>query len=368
MKLNLVIDISGLFYRSLFTVGNFGSKGKLLSTEQSQGIFMRKLATDISSFIKSVDNLNRVIFTVDSNSWRKKVFIEEGGYKSTRIKTDTVDWDAFFILCDKLVERLRKRGYTVLKQDNAEADDLLYLTSRKLNTEGECVILGTGDKDMHQTAQLLNNGAWTIILDPVNGRRKVTFTEEIKNLLSTKKDPKDFDIFGDGTLDSIDLLKNIVVKETINIIDVNRAAIEKVITGDKGDAVPSVITWKKKEKENAKAPQELGRITPTQYNKAIEGHEYITWQNLRDGKDLGNLLSALRTVTKQETADNIILERLKRNVILTILDEETIPKEIQIEFNNTLFEGTAIYSSRDQILEDSEYIKTNIVPKSYDLF
>jgi hypothetical protein len=48
MKLNLVIDASGIFYRSLFTVGNFGgAKGeKLLDNKKSQAIFMRKLASD----------------------------------------------------------------------------------------------------------------------------------------------------------------------------------------------------------------------------------------------------------------------------------------------------------------------------------
>jgi hypothetical protein len=364
MKLNLIIDASGLFYRSLFTVGNFGSKGKLLGTATSQGVFMRKLATDISAFIKSVDDLSRVIITVDSSSWRKDVFIEEGPYKGTRTKDDSVDWEAFFNLCETLLECLKRRGYHISKVPKAEADDLLYLWSRKLNAAGECVILGTGDKDMFQTAQVCDNGAWTIVLDPVNGRRKITINKEINNLLNIEKNPEDYNIFEGDAKDESDILKKMVARETVNIIDVNSVSIRKVITGDNGDAVPSVITWVKK---NPESP--LGRITEGQYDKAIVGYEHLTWRDLRDGNVPEGFFDAFRKFTKQETSTEVIKERLKRNVILTVLNEETIPESIQETFKETEIERTAIYSSRDQILEGTEWIKEQAyVPSQYNLF
>ncbi len=84
MKLNLVIDASGIFYRSLFTVGNFGgTKGeKLLDNKKSQAIFMRKLASDFSTLVRSIDEPSRVIIAMDSSSWRKTIAIDDGGYKS----------------------------------------------------------------------------------------------------------------------------------------------------------------------------------------------------------------------------------------------------------------------------------------------
>ena len=59
MKLNLVIDASGIFYRSLFTVGNYGTKKgqRLLESDDSKGVFMRKLATDFAALVKSVESV-----------------------------------------------------------------------------------------------------------------------------------------------------------------------------------------------------------------------------------------------------------------------------------------------------------------------
>ena len=101
MNLNLVIDASGIFYRSLFTIGSYGSRKnqRLLESEESKGVFMRKLATDFSALIKSVDNVNRVVVCLDSSSWRKQILIADGGYKIGRKKDDSsVDWESFFIL------------------------------------------------------------------------------------------------------------------------------------------------------------------------------------------------------------------------------------------------------------------------------
>ena len=98
MKLNLVLDASGIFYRSLFTVGAFGgSKGeKLLDTKKTQGVFMRKLATDFSSLVRAIDEPSRVIVCMDSSSWRKSIEIEDGGYKADRKKDEsTINWKAF---------------------------------------------------------------------------------------------------------------------------------------------------------------------------------------------------------------------------------------------------------------------------------
>ena len=150
MKLNIVMDASGMFYRSLFTVGNFdGKKGeKLLDTKKSQGVFMRKLATDFSSIIREIENPSRVIVCMDSSSWRKTIQIDDGGYKHDREekKEDSpVNWKVFYELIEKFSVILSQKGYIVSKIPGAEADDLLYLWSRMLNDMGENVILVTGD-------------------------------------------------------------------------------------------------------------------------------------------------------------------------------------------------------------------------------
>ena len=67
MSLNVNIDASGMFYRSLFTVGNYGvnKNEKLLDSKKSQSIFMRKLATDFASLVRDIDNPTRILVCLD---------------------------------------------------------------------------------------------------------------------------------------------------------------------------------------------------------------------------------------------------------------------------------------------------------------
>lgn len=369
MKLNLIIDASGLFYRSLFTVGNYGSKGKLLGTEASKGVFIRKIATDISSFIRSVDGLSRVMFAVDSNSWRKKVDIEEGGYKSSRTKSEDTDWTAFYECCDLLIEQFRKRGYTILKADNAEADDLLFLSSRKLNALGENVILGTGDKDMFQTACVNDNGTYTIILDPVNNRRKVSLTQETLDLSKKVENPDEFDIFEsdfDSSNDSS--LRAVINKESLNIIDPEQCKVLKIIMGDLGDYVPGIITWPKKSKTAKEG--DWSTFSETAVNKILTAYPIKNWKELYNLDLKDSFYDILREVSKTDWKNDKIKERIKRNCKLVVLDEEVIPSDIQKAFDEIEFTGNVAYSSKEQILEGTNYFSNDYdaAPKSYSLF
>ena len=180
MKLNGVIDASGIFYRSLFTVGNYGgsAKEKLLDSKKSQGVFMRKLATDFSSLVRSIEEFNRIIVCLDSSSWRKSIIIDEGSYKEGREEKkeeSNVNWSAFYELTDNFAKILAQKGYLISKMPGAEADDLLYVWSRKLNLMGENVVMITGDKDLLQVVRKNHNGTWTVALDPVIARKKISF-------------------------------------------------------------------------------------------------------------------------------------------------------------------------------------------------
>ena len=76
--MNLIFDGNYLFYKTLFIFGSYAKKGKVLSTDTDQEMFIRKIATDMTHAIRSFGNPSRIIFTIDSRSWRKDVLIEEG--------------------------------------------------------------------------------------------------------------------------------------------------------------------------------------------------------------------------------------------------------------------------------------------------
>jgi 5'-3' exonuclease len=371
MKLNLVIDASGIFYRSLFTIGNYGTKkgDKLLASEESKGILMRKLATDFAALVKSVENVNRVIVCLDSSSWRKKILIEDGGYKGTRKKDEsTIDWSAFFDLTAEFVEILGSKGYIISKVKDAEADDLLYFWSRELNLNGESVVLVTGDRDLHQVIQSCENGSFTVALDPVAQRRKILLTRETFENRTLTEDTGEVDLFNPDSWSSSsgDILENLIAKNDHLIIDPIEVATKKVLLGDAGDAVPGVITWIDK-----KDITKTRSMTESKLAKVLSTLPPVTWQILKEGKLVDFFTESVNAVMKMNLDPKEVQKKIERNIKLVVLDKEIIPHEIYEDFKVLADAVTSspVNMARDQILEGTVWWseKKTFVPKGYGM-
>jgi len=374
MKLNLVIDASGIFYRSLYTVGNFGTKKneKLLSSEKSQAVFMRKLATDFSALVKSVDNVNRVIVCLDSSSWRKQIPIEHGGYKSGRKKgkeESNVDWDSFFSVTQEFTDILASHGYIMSRIKDAEADDLLFLWSRKLNSMRESVIMVTGDKDLLQVIDLHENGSWTVALDPVSQRRKVSLSQDIYDICRREVSSEDVDLFDPSTWDSSpgDVLFSLVDKNDVQIVDPIKVATMKVLNGDGGDSVPGIVSWLAEDKHGE---QVIRSLSETKVLKAIEDLPPFTWRDLANGAHLETLTENLIKVSKKDLTPEEVKKTIDRNISLVVLENEIIPKSIQDSFRELVetVESSPVHLSRNAILEGTKWWTTtnDYAPKGFD--
>lgn len=375
MKLNLVIDASGIFYRSLFTVGSYGSRKnqRLLESEASQGVFMRKLATDFAALVKSVENVNRVIVCLDSTSWRKKIEIEDGGYKSGRKEKkeeSNVDWDVFFKLTHEFTEILASHGYIISKVKDAEADDLLYLWSRKLNDMKESVIMVTGDKDLHQVINLHENGSWTVALDPVTQRRKAVLSQEVYDTCKREVESEEVDIFDPSTwtAEPGDILFSLVDRNDIHIVDPVKVATMKVLLGDGGDSVPGVVSWLDKKKDSDELV--IKSLTETKINKAISTMPSFTWRDLKNGLYIEELAKELAAVSKREVTVDDLKKKIDRNINLVVLDSDIIPAEIQEKFKQLVekVESSPVHLTREAILHGTKWWTENkdFVPKGYE--
>ena len=377
MKLNLVIDASNLFYRTLFTVGNYEVKKgeKLLDSRKTQGVFMRKLATDFSSLVRNIDEASRVVICLDSSSWRKSILIEECDYKGDRKEKkeeSPINWTAFYELTDNFASILSRKGYVLSRIPGAEADDLLFFWSKKLNEMKENVILVTGDRDLLQCLNKHQNGSWTIALDPVISRKKISLTQETLSYSQNDVDNSIVDIFNPTSWNSSsDILDKIIKTHEINIVDTRKLSVMKVVMGDGGDNVPSVVSWNDK-----KDPEKIRTMTENNYSKILAAHpelENSTWKDLMEGKFSEEISSVMEKLKKIEVDREVVKRNLERNCKLVILSDEIIPKQIHEAFNlaHTEVPDIAPITSRDGILDGTEWWtsdKTSFVPKSFDLF
>jgi 5'-3' exonuclease len=63
--------------------------------------------------------------------------------------------------------------------------------------KGENVFIITGDRDMLQILGLNDNGTWTIALDPVVERKKISLTKEVLQFKDTNSSAGDIFEFDD---------------------------------------------------------------------------------------------------------------------------------------------------------------------------
>ena len=111
--INILIDGNYIFHKTFGVFAGYGSNvdpGKVLKSKSDQSMFIRKIATDLCSSLKMLPIGGRLVFASDSRSWRKDVEIEDGGYKSGRVKDENVDWSIFFDLMQAFGTHLEKMG------------------------------------------------------------------------------------------------------------------------------------------------------------------------------------------------------------------------------------------------------------------
>ena len=378
MKLNLIIDASGLFYRSLFTLGNYGEKkdSKLLESPKSKGMFMRKLASDFSTIVKNIEEPCRVIVCLDSTSWRKSIEIKDGAYKGDREQSDSVNWNAFFELTEKFSKLLGQKGYIISKVPLAEADDLLYFWSKRLNDLKENAILITGDRDLLQVIKRHENGSWTIAIDPVNSRRKVSLTQDtFDNINNSDSESYDVDIFDSSSWSSSkDILQKITNNYDVNIVNPRKMSFEKVILGDGGDAVPPILTWKETDKTLSVKNK---KMTKSNFDKVVSENMILhesSWQELREGKYVDEIIASMEKLKKLKINKEALQANIERNCILVILDETTIPKQVfdnYYDIHKGEIPDILPITGRDALLNGTEWWsadKNEYVPKAFDLF
>ena len=236
---NIIFDGNYLFYKTLYAFNTSTKKGdKVLDSKQEQESLVRKIAIDMSHAIRQFGSPDRIIFTVDSKSWRKAAYPD---YKSTRVKNDKINWDNFYNMMNEFVSIIEKQGIIISRINGTEGDDLMYLWSKYLLKKGENSIIVTGDKDAYQLIRF-NNNNFVTIYNPNSKLRKIYGGLGLNKWL--KND--DVDIFDTNTYmnKSKSLLLNAI--NNIEICEINpiENIFLKVLTGDMGDNVPSIYCWK----------------------------------------------------------------------------------------------------------------------------
>lgn len=326
---NAIFDLSNMFFRSMFIVGGYGKKQYTFDSERETGQLMRKVATDVSSVIRTI-NPSRVIFALDSRSWRKDISIDENeGYKAHRKKAEHINWDNIYKVMEDFSKIMKENGFVVSQIDNAEADDLMALWKDEiLMKQNQHVILVSADEDVRQLVDS-NGKSFSVVYNPFTmGRgssKKLFVPSSFHDWINDEDD------IGDIFNRSIDVDKEDfrrIIGEKVQVEEVNgdEIALRKIFCGDDGDNVPSIFTWINEKEKTV-------RITPSKYQKIVD---YIGAKSYKDLFDKADPIYDQLVEISGQRPPFKMKSRLERQSKLVVLDADLFPPKIIEDFNKDI--------------------------------
>lgn len=364
-----VIDGNYFLFRTLYVIPSRSKKKGLLSTDEEVQSFVKKLATDFAYQIRLFEGLiDRVVWTVDSRSWRKD-FYPEADYKGNRKQDSNINWDNFSKATSDFISILSKQGVIISKIDGAEGDDLMYAWNTESLANDKSVIMFTGDRDLVQLVdKSKNNNTHTILFSPAH--KKLYTYQGFSEWLNTEDVSETSDDVFDVLKVSVSpenqakkLIKELVKKKKASIIEIDPEdfRFRKVLTGDAGDNVPPAYYYTSKNRRYGISEKKATAIIAEFKEK--HGHlSHMYLYNEEYVTDLANMV--IRVMNAKHMSREQIIANIKSNVNLMVLAAESIPegildemfKSVESKMNQRGLQLKTI-STMKSLLEGTEYAK-----------
>ena len=371
--ITVCLDGNYLFHKTFGIFSGFGSKspGDVLSSEAERNMFMRKVITDLCYSLNQVPDISRVIFCKDSRSWRKDYKITRSVYKESRIKSEGVDWGSFFKLMDEFGEFLKENGFIYSTLGGAEGDDLIWAWCDHLKDKNDCVIVLSGDKDMHQLVRTTEKN-WIGIWNSNSKNNRFIVSDDWK--IQKEAEPTIFDVTPvSGSSDS--KIDNLISSCMVEKIPIKEFIFKKILMGDKKDDVPGVFPYATKNGKTSNIAEGKSQKIWDLYiespwasytmEQLWENEEFLGWL-------AGLCLRLLGQTDNSENRDKF-KQYYEENARLVWLNENTIPEDmVRALKNHVAALGDAETKSplleKKAMIEKSPWAKDTTPPKGYDPF
>lgn len=314
-NLTLLVDGNWLLMSRIFVISNkFAKKLPEQVLEANQQELHEMLARSISLMLNRNPVIDNIILIADGGSWRKELPIpkqlQDITYKGNRGTREELNWDYIYTAFEDFLEHARSIGITVSRAHNIEGDDWMWYWSRRLNENHINTIIWTSDCDLKQLVQVHNQAftAW------YNDKSGLVLPQEC----AIPDDPLDF--FMNPPFNN-NILQYLTTKYPVSYINPDEIAINKVLCGDAGDNIKSVIRYKKNNR--------TFRFAQKDYEKLIKETKINTMDKL-----LKNYLEVAKNITSNKKFQKYhfktedIEEMLDYNTKLVWLDEHVIPSTI----------------------------------------
>jgi hypothetical protein len=318
VKFNLIIDGNYMLMRVVHIL----HKNQILTSE-----LYNVIERDYTTLTKLYP-FDKVYFVSDSvRNWRKQFF---EGYKGTRKKDDKIDWNFVFKEYDKLKEHLKTRKNCVQMQvDNLEGDDIIAYVMKTLNNKGQSNFLMSNDSDLLQLISYdLDKNYINIMYNYKMTDDRVFVPRYYEIFTKHVRDSYVDDIFDENNeIEFLSFLDDFIRTRKINLINSEEELFTKIM-GHNKDNIKSIYL---------KGDRGIGKSGISKiYNTYKETYPEPINFNSQEFKDRLIEHVKLYKRIKDKNMDENINERLKRNLTLVKLDEESMPTQLYAQMKKEI--------------------------------
>lgn len=173
------------------------------------------------------------------SSWRKSLYPE---YKGTRKKDDEIDWEFVFNTYNEFKQKMNNPRIKHVEASSIEGDDWIRYIVNESNKRGYSCIYVASDGDLHQLLDYRLNPFYINIQWRENYKDSKIFLPKGYQLFINELKKYKGDIFDvNENTEFKDLIFNLIDQNTVEEVDTEMMLFTKIIQGDNGDNIPSVL-------------------------------------------------------------------------------------------------------------------------------
>lgn len=280
--------------------------------------FLAQSVNKIINFFEG--NIDNILMVQDGGSWRKsfekpKLYTDE--YKANRQAQEDIDWSYIWSALNRFCQNFQDNNITCTQARSIEGDDWCWFWSRWCNHNDTNTIIWTSDCDLKQLVQCdPNTNRWTAWF---NDRAGLVVHEHYDHTSMS-----DIDRFFEFEMEDpqINSLIDNVLKRGHKVTYINPDIIRmnKIVCGDAGDNIKSIIRVKKGTKNL--------RVSSKEWEGIRETLNINKLQDFLNNTD--NIINEAKQLKRFKDCDDSvedIKDMFKYNCHMVILDKEYIPKE-----------------------------------------
>jgi hypothetical protein len=340
---------------------NMDTRVNNLITDSECEEFFNTLTISICNLYQTFNNqkhqlISNIVFTRDHGTWRKEVppfkpyYITDDrviGYKEQRVKVkdeSSINYDNFNKSYNEWYDFISETFIT-FDVKGLEGDDLLMLLSKRLTEKNRYSMIFCTDGDLKQlvnekTFLLRNirskaapNGEF--VIPPI--MYELIFNKPLKQTLLDTSDNQYWHNLMSIMIGSIDGEKRTQreLNRGIEIAEPTKAVFTKIFGGDKKDNIFSILGWESSTGTRNYSVSEL-QIEKAMTDSSFSFTDYGCYEVLNKYENLQLFLFNLRKITKQfdvNFKEKNILQHIKHNMKMLILNEKYLPVELVTQFN-----------------------------------